>query len=61
MICLQKSLSVHKNIIKYVDSSISAVNNGVHEVLLLMQYCKGKALLTPCLLSIQCALSTNLA
>ena len=41
--CLQKSLSGHKNIIKYVDSSINAVNNGVYEVLLLMQFYKGKS------------------
>ena len=41
--CLQKSLSGHKNIIKYVDSSINAVNNGVYEVLLLMQYYKGES------------------
>jgi hypothetical protein len=38
----QKSLSGHKNIIRCIDSSITSTGNGVHEVLILMQYCKGK-------------------
>lgn len=37
---LQSNLSGHKNIIGYVDSSITQQNNGVYEVLLLMPYCK---------------------
>lgn len=45
MICnfiLQKTLSGHKNIIRYVDSSISMAPNKVYEVMLLMQYCRGE-------------------
>ncbi|CAH1794694.1 unnamed protein product [Owenia fusiformis] len=38
---IASSLSGHKNIIKYVDHSITKQNNGVYEVLLLMQYCRG--------------------
>lgn len=37
---LQSNLSGHKNIIGYVDSSITQQSNGVYEVLLLMPYCK---------------------
>ena len=37
---LQSNLSGHKNIIGYVDSSITHTGNGVYEVLLLMPYCK---------------------
>lgn len=37
---LQSNLSGHKNIIGYVDSSITHAGNGVYEVLLLMPYCK---------------------
>ncbi|CAD5113895.1 DgyrCDS3054 [Dimorphilus gyrociliatus] len=36
---IASSLSGHKNIIKYVDSSIQPCANGIYEVLLLMQYC----------------------
>lgn len=36
----QSNLSGHKNIIGYVDSSITPTGNGVCEVLLLMPYCK---------------------
>lgn len=39
---LQKTLSGHKNIIRYVDSSISMAPNKVYEVMLLMQYCRGE-------------------
>lgn len=39
---LQKTLSGHKNIIRYVDSSISMAPNKVYEVMLLMQYCRGQ-------------------
>lgn len=40
---LQKELSGHKNIVGYLDSTISAVSDSVWEVLILMEYCKGKA------------------
>lgn len=36
----QSNLSGHKNIITYVDSSITHTGNGVYEVLMLMHYCK---------------------
>lgn len=39
----QKELSGHKNIVGYLDSTISAVSDSVWEVLILMEYCKGKA------------------
>ena len=39
---LQKELSGHKNIVGYLDSSISAVSDSVWEVLILMEYCKGR-------------------
>lgn len=38
--CPKSNLSGHKNIIGYVDSSITPNGNGVCEVLLLMPYCK---------------------
>ncbi|XP_023233382.1 AP2-associated protein kinase 1-like [Centruroides sculpturatus] len=41
---IASSLSGHKNIIGYVDSSISHVRDGVYEVLLLMHYCRGHVL-----------------
>ncbi|RZF41423.1 hypothetical protein LSTR_LSTR000137 [Laodelphax striatellus] len=37
---IASNLSGHKNIIGYVDSSITPTGNGVYEVLLLMPYCK---------------------
>ncbi|XP_078317770.1 uncharacterized protein LOC111119098 isoform X3 [Crassostrea virginica] len=37
---IAKTLSGHKNIIRYVDSSISMAPNKVYEVMLLMQYCR---------------------
>lgn len=37
---MQSNLAGHKNIIGYVDSSITLGANGVYEVLLLMPYCK---------------------
>lgn len=40
----QSNLSGHKNIIGYIDSSITPQQNGVHEVLLLMPYCKNHML-----------------
>uniref|UniRef100_U5EMV2 Putative ap2-associated protein kinase 1 n=1 Tax=Corethrella appendiculata TaxID=1370023 RepID=U5EMV2_9DIPT len=36
---ITSNLNGHKNIIGYVDHSINAVGNGVHEILLLMPYC----------------------
>ena len=39
---LQKELSGHKNIVGYLDSSINAVSDSVWEVLILMEYCKGR-------------------
>jgi len=44
-VSVQSSLSGHKNIIRYIDSSITVAHNGVYEVLLLMQYYRSKALL----------------
>ncbi|XP_064632119.1 AP2-associated protein kinase 1-like isoform X2 [Lineus longissimus] len=41
---IAKSLSGHKNIIRCIDSSITPTGNGVHEVLILMQYCKGSVI-----------------
>ncbi|KAL3875356.1 hypothetical protein ACJMK2_033313 [Sinanodonta woodiana] len=38
---IARTLSGHKNIIHFVESSISIAPNGVYEVLILMQYCKG--------------------
>ena len=40
-ILLQRTLSGHKNIIRFVESSITPAPNNVYEVLILMQYCKG--------------------
>ncbi|XP_013109559.1 AP2-associated protein kinase 1 isoform X2 [Stomoxys calcitrans] len=37
---IASNLSGHKNIIGYVDSSITHTGNGVYEVLLLMPYCR---------------------
>ncbi|KAJ4441644.1 hypothetical protein ANN_11502, partial [Periplaneta americana] len=37
---LQSNLSGHKNIIGYIDSSLTHTGNGVYEVLLLMPYCR---------------------
>ncbi|CAH0546099.1 unnamed protein product [Brassicogethes aeneus] len=41
---IASSLSGHKNIIGYVDSSLTATGGGVHEVLLLMPYCQENVL-----------------
>ncbi|CAH1407984.1 unnamed protein product [Nezara viridula] len=41
---IASSLSGHKNIIGYVDSSITHTGNGVYEILLLMPYCKTQVL-----------------
>lgn len=40
---LQRDLSGHKNIVGYIDSSINSVSSGdVWEVLILMDFCRGK-------------------
>ncbi|XP_012264395.2 AP2-associated protein kinase 1 isoform X2 [Athalia rosae] len=41
---IASNLSGHKNIIGYVDSSITHTGGGVHELLLLMPYCKSHVL-----------------
>ncbi|XP_029174462.1 uncharacterized protein LOC114943061 isoform X3 [Nylanderia fulva] len=41
---IASNLSGHKNIIGYVDSSITHTGKGVHELLLLMPYCKSQVL-----------------
>ncbi|KAJ8669665.1 hypothetical protein QAD02_000924 [Eretmocerus hayati] len=41
---IASNLSGHKNMIGYVDSSITHVKGGVHELLLLMPYCKSQVL-----------------
>ncbi|XP_033122310.1 AP2-associated protein kinase 1-like [Anneissia japonica] len=37
---IMSTLTGHKNIIPYVDSSITKTSNGIYEVLILMEYCK---------------------
>ncbi|XP_072243395.1 BMP-2-inducible protein kinase isoform X2 [Leuresthes tenuis] len=39
-ITIMKELSGHKNIVGYLDSTISSVSDSVWEVLILMEYCK---------------------
>ncbi|XP_007547451.1 BMP-2-inducible protein kinase isoform X2 [Poecilia formosa] len=39
-ITIMKELSGHKNIVRYLDSTISFVSDSVWEVLILMEYCK---------------------
>ncbi|XP_067294528.1 BMP-2-inducible protein kinase isoform X2 [Pseudorasbora parva] len=39
-ITIMKELSGHKNIVRYLDSTTSAVGDSVWEVLILMEYCK---------------------
>ncbi|XP_065160002.1 BMP-2-inducible protein kinase isoform X2 [Atheta coriaria] len=41
---IASNLSGHKNIIGYVDSSLTATGGGVYEVLLLMPYCQNSVL-----------------
>ncbi|XP_066593993.1 uncharacterized protein Nak isoform X3 [Prorops nasuta] len=41
---IASNLNGHKNIIGYIDSSITHVGGGVHELLLLMPYCKSQVL-----------------
>lgn len=38
----QKELSGHKNIVGYLDCAINSVSDNVWEVLILMEYCRGK-------------------
>lgn len=38
---IQSSFVHHKNIVKYVDSSVTQLSNGVWEVLILMDFCSG--------------------
>ncbi|XP_023199856.1 BMP-2-inducible protein kinase isoform X1 [Xiphophorus maculatus] len=39
-ITIMKELSGHKNVVRYLDSTISFVSDSVWEVLILMEYCK---------------------
>lgn len=39
---LQKELSGHKNIVGYLDCAVNSVSDNVWEVLILMEYCRGK-------------------
>ncbi|KOX72212.1 AP2-associated protein kinase 1 [Melipona quadrifasciata] len=41
---IASNLNGHKNIIGYLDSSITHIGGGVHELLLLMPYCKSQVL-----------------
>ncbi|KZC09037.1 AP2-associated protein kinase 1 [Dufourea novaeangliae] len=41
---IASNLNGHKNIIGYVDTSITHIGGGVHELLLLMPYCKSQVL-----------------
>uniref|UniRef100_M4A644 BMP2 inducible kinase n=1 Tax=Xiphophorus maculatus TaxID=8083 RepID=M4A644_XIPMA len=41
-ITIMKELSGHKNVVRYLDSTISFVSDSVWEVLILMEYCKGQ-------------------
>lgn len=38
----QKELSGHKNIVSYLDCAVNCVSDNVWEVLILMEYCRGK-------------------
>ena len=44
MFCFQRTLTGHKNIIRFVDSSINLTPNRVYEVMILMQYCRSKSI-----------------
>ncbi|GFN96846.1 Ap2-associated protein kinase 1 [Plakobranchus ocellatus] len=41
---IMKDLSGHKNITRFIDSSIMVTQNRVYEVLILMQYCRGSVI-----------------
>lgn len=38
----QKELSGHKNIVSYLDCTVNSISDNVWEVLILMEYCRGK-------------------
>lgn len=38
----QKELSGHKNIVSYLDCAVNPISDNVWEVLILMEYCRGK-------------------
>jgi len=38
----QKELSGHKNIVSYLDCAVNCISDNVWEVLILMEYCRGK-------------------
>lgn len=38
----QKELSGHKNIVGYLDCAVNSIGDNVWEVLILMEYCRGK-------------------
>lgn len=44
VLLFKSNLNGHKNIIGYVDSSLTAMGGGVYEVLLLMPYCANSVL-----------------
>lgn len=39
----QKELSGHKNIVSYLDCAVNSISDNVWEVLILMEYCRGKS------------------
>lgn len=39
----QKELSGHKNIVSYLDCAVNSLSDNVWEVLILMEYCRGKS------------------
>lgn len=39
----QKELSGHKNIVSYLDCAVNLLSDNVWEVLILMEYCRGKS------------------
>ncbi|KAJ3012780.1 hypothetical protein HKX48_006085, partial [Thoreauomyces humboldtii] len=40
-ISVMQQLNGHKNIVKYIDSSVQKMRNGGYEVLILMEHCRG--------------------
>lgn len=42
IIIFQKELSGHKNIVSYLDCAVNSISDNVWEVLILMEYCRGK-------------------
>ncbi|CAG5116996.1 unnamed protein product [Candidula unifasciata] len=41
---IMRDLSGHKNIIRYIESSVNVTQNRVYEVLILMQFCRGSVI-----------------